>query len=204
MLNDDFFSHIDTEEKSYFLGWIASDGHIAKRGFKIAIEQSDRSILEKMKVCLGNQLPIRDFETKTSRLSSLEANSIKMSKDLCKLLKIVPGKKSDIVRLPELNKKIIWHFIRGYFDGDGTINDPDKTYRKHPIASIRSNSVQMLRDLQTVVKIKSYITTNNSISWENKHAWLFLEQLYKDSTIWLPRKRNRFNKWIKCTFNSTG
>jgi hypothetical protein len=194
-LDDNYFSQIKTEEQAYFLGWIASDGHISKRGFKIAIKQTDRIILEKMRNSLCRELPIRNYKTDTSNLSSLEANSIKISEDLCKLLQIKPGKKSDIVRLPKLNKKLLWHFIRGYFDGDGTINDPYKTIKKYPVASIRSNSNKMLIDLQNAT-MKSYLTKNHSISWENKLAWPFLNKMYDGATIWLPRKRKRFEKWL--------
>jgi|HubBroStandDraft_5_1064220.scaffolds.fasta_scaffold144936_2 hypothetical protein len=196
-LNDNYFAEIKTEEQAYLLGWIASDGHIGKRGFKIAIKQSDKNILEKMRNYFCPDLPVRDFDTDDGKRSSLEANSIKISKDLCHLLKIKPGKKSDIVRLPELDEKYLWHFIRGYFDGDGTVNDPNKTCKKYPIARIRSTSEKMLIDLKKAIDIKSYVTIGQSISWEKRFAWPFLEKMYENATIWLPRKRNRFEKWIK-------
>jgi len=195
LLNDNYFEEVDSENKAYLLGWIASDGHIAKRGFKIAIKQSDKNILERMKIYLGDNIPVRNRKTNMGNISSLEANSIKMSKDLCRLLKINPGKKSDIVRLPDLEEKYLWHFIRGYFDGDGTINDPNKTCKNHPVVSIRSSSINMLNDLKRAIQIKSYLTAGHSISWENTFAFPFLEKMYENATIWLPRKRKRFDKW---------
>jgi len=195
-LNDNFFEKIDSQEKAYILGWIGSDGTIGKRGFTIAIQNSDEDILIKLKDIICSEIPIVNYINSTGTLmSSFDINSGKISKDLCKLFKINPGKKSDIVRLPQIDKKYFWSFIRGYFDGDGTINDLDKTCKKYLIASIRSTSNFILNDFKKAIDIKSYLTVGHSISWENKFAYSFLEEMYKDAIIWLPRKRNRFEKW---------
>src|ERR1700722_8214758 len=39
--NDAYFSFVDTEDKAYFLGWVASDGHIRRKRFTIKISDSD-------------------------------------------------------------------------------------------------------------------------------------------------------------------
>ena len=196
-LDDNFFNKIDSQEKAYLLGWIGSDGTIGERGFTISIHQDDKITLNKLRDIICPEIPVVDrIRPGVSPMNDFDVNSIKISKDLCKLFKISPGKKSDIIRLPTLNKKYFWHFLRGYFDGDGTINDPENTCKNHPIASIRSGSKEMLDDLKKSINIKSYVTTNHSISWENKYAWPFLEKIYENAIIWLPRKRNRFEKWI--------
>lgn len=194
-INDNFFSTIDSEKKAYFLGWIASDGTIGKRGFKIAIKQSDKIILKKLRDVIGSEAPLKTFRTPTSHLASFEINSQKIAHDLCRLLHIKPGKKSHSVRAPKLPIDLFWHFMRGYFDGDGTINDPAKTNKLVPVVAIRSSSAKMLQDFQNTIPITSYITKNHSISWENKHAYTFLECLYKNSSVWLPRKMKRYQKW---------
>ena len=57
-LNDDYFKDID-DNKAYILGWIASDGHIAKRGFAISIDKKDLLILEKIRDLISLDLPIK-------------------------------------------------------------------------------------------------------------------------------------------------
>src|SRR6476469_1999984 len=45
-LDDCFFDNVDTEEKAYFLGWIASDGSISKNGsINIFVQKKDAGIL---------------------------------------------------------------------------------------------------------------------------------------------------------------
>lgn len=196
-IDDQIFSSINSEEKAYFLGLIASDGHIAKRGFKIALNQKDKYILAQLRNFICAELPLHDYTSETSNMTSLEVNSQQISRDLCKLLKIRPGKKSNVVRLPDINDRFLWHFVRGYFDGDGTINDPEKTSKNYPLASIRSSSNSMLKDLKKRIMIRSYLTKNHSISWENKYAQEFLKELYNKASLFLVRKRERFEKWIK-------
>ena len=50
-VNDNYFSSIDTYNKAWLLGYLASDGSIAGRnnGIKIGIAESDKEILEKIK-----------------------------------------------------------------------------------------------------------------------------------------------------------
>ena len=196
-LDDEFFKNIDSEEKAYLLGWIGSDGTIGKRGFTIGIHRDDRDTLIKLRNTICVDIPIKNYVNSTgSPMNDFDVNSISISRDLCEWFQIKPGKKSDIIRLPKLSGEYFWHFIRGYFDGDGTINDPDNTIKNFPVVSIRSSSPKMLSDLKKAVDIRSYLTINHSISWENDYAWPFLDKMYEHATMWLSRKRLRYEKWI--------
>lgn len=192
-LNDHFFNKIDTVEKAYLLGWIASDGHIGKRGFKIAIHQKDIKILEFLRDNICKEIPIRKFKTKTSKLCSFEINSQQISKDLCQWLNIKPGKKSDIVSFPKLNNFCL-DFIRGYFDGDGSINDPDNSKYNFPKGNIRSNSPKLLEGIKKYCNITSNITCN-MLCLSNNKMINFLDQLYLNNGPKLERKYKRYLKW---------
>lgn len=199
-IKDNYFSKIDSPEKAYLLGWIASDGHISKRGFKISIHQKDIEILKIFQKFICREVPIRKFlsqsYTSLSKLCSYEINSKEISKDLCNLLRIKPGKKSDKVNFPQLNPKLQWDFLRGYFEGDGSINDPDIAKRKYPKGNIRSNSKSMLDSIKKVLDGRGSIS-EGMISLSNNHMMYLLDNIYVDNTLKLNRKYERYMKWNK-------
>ena len=58
--------------------------------------------------------------------------SSEISKDICDLLQITPGRKFEDGRFPELkDDELKWSFLRGVFDGDDNIVDINKS--KSPI-----------------------------------------------------------------------
>jgi len=196
-LDDNFFKKVDSREKAYLLGWIASDGHIGKRGFILRIHKKDKDVLLKLKSIICQEIPIRYKRTTTSDLCSFEINSKEISKDLCKLLNISPGKKSSVISFPTIDKKYLWDFVRGYFDGDGTINNIEKTCKNYLVVSIRSSSEKMLNGLKKNIDVKSYLNKNHSISWEKENAYTFCSFLYKDTDLYLNRKKERLKKWLQ-------
>lgn len=206
-LDDNFFSKIDTEEKAYLLGWIASDGHIRKAGFCISIRKKDINILSSLRDIISKDLVIKQrigYKNKNYKSIdeitdvTLTVNSKQISKDLCGLLKINPGKKSAIVQFPEIDKELEKHFIRGYFDGDGSICNPRKSSRQ-PRCKISSNSLQMLKSIQEKCIGKANIYRNNEIEWNGNNCIDFLSYIYDDSKIKLERKYDLYllwNSWI--------
>ncbi len=132
--DDDFFSK-DTEEAFYWAGFIAADGNISKskrRNTRFSINLSIKDIehLEKFKKCIKSDAKIRTFLPKAKpqidgrfiavkEKCQIGIGSVKMVNDL-KRFGVIPGK-TYIFNIPDeiLNNKNIWHFIRGYFDGDG-------------------------------------------------------------------------------------
>ncbi len=191
-IDDNYFDNINSPDKAYILGWIASDGHIGKRGFKIAIHQKDIAILEYIKNKISTELPINIFKTKTSNLASLEVNSQKMSKDLCKLLKVSPGKKSNSINFPNLDGNLIHFFARGYFEGDGSINDINKTKYPYIKGNIRSNSKKILESFK---QIYGGSISNNILCLSNKKMLEFLDKIYTEPFMVLKRKYDRYFEW---------
>jgi len=194
-INDNFFNQIDTNDKAYLLGWIASDGHIGERGFKISIHQKDIEILNIFQKLICLEVPIRKFETDTSKMCSFEINSKQISKDLCLILNIKPGKKSNTVNFPILNTDHLhWSFIRGYFDGDGSINSQIKSKYPYAKGNIKSNSDNMLNGIRKFCKLNGKITCS-MISITNNVFLNFLDQMYAVPGFKLERKYNRYVGW---------
>jgi hypothetical protein len=128
--NEDYFEKIDSNEKAYWLGLLFADGYVRKRKqfngkhkqggtVGISLKNGDEYLLEKLIIDLGSTYKLTK-QIKDEFLSyKLEVNSSKMDDDLINL-GCIPNK-SLILMPPNLKDKFIPHFIRGYFDGDGSI-----------------------------------------------------------------------------------
>jgi len=125
LFDDCFFEHIDSPEKAYLLGWIASDGSIRYSGFIIKIHKKDLKILEKLRDIICKKLPINEYRENMVEITIASQKII--AADLTKHLKLPFSKdssykKSNIVQFPDLEtEELKWHFLRGYVDGDGSI-----------------------------------------------------------------------------------
>lgn len=115
------FEKIDTQQKAYWLGFLYADGSVSLKEDKIelGLAEKDYKQLEKFKNFLGitNNICYRP-KTKSYRLS-FRSQSCK--RDL--INKGCIPKKSLILQYPTFDQVpfyLMKHFIRGYFDGDGT------------------------------------------------------------------------------------
>ena len=196
-LDDNFFKEVNSEEKAYLLGWIASDGSVEPGKISIAINEKDVECLEMLKNIICRELPITPKKTD---LMSFTISSKTISNDVCKLLNILPEKKSHIVDFPNLeNDELKWSFLRGYFDGDGTIHNITETCRS-PYCGITSYSEIMRKSIIDFCKIPCIEDkNNNSLGWSGNNALDFLDKLYKNSNFRLYRKYNLFldiSTWV--------
>lgn len=113
----DKYFHKWSANMAYCLGFISADGHVWKDRpyITIGIHKNDIDILNF----------IRDEISPTSkvRLSKNKCQLCIYSKDIhSKLVSLgVDHNKTFRLKLPKIPKKYMSHFIRGFFDGDGSI-----------------------------------------------------------------------------------
>ena len=136
-VDDDFFSR-DTEESFYWAGFIAADGCVKAHGHKnedicvvsMGLSRKDKSHIEKFKKIINFSGNIFDGIAKNNakslvkrdiEKSEIQITSRKMVEDL-KRFNIGP-RKSLIYCPPRelMTHPLFHHFLRGYFDGDGSI-----------------------------------------------------------------------------------
>lgn len=134
-VRQDFFSSIDTELQAYLLGFYASDGSIneKRKTFRIHLQEQDSDIVYlfkdmicpdartfelKDRICVN---PRNGKEYKGCNSFGVDINSSKICNDLVNL-GFGYNKTYSENSLPPIKKDLIRHFIRGYFDGDGTIS----------------------------------------------------------------------------------
>jgi hypothetical protein len=116
-----FFSVVDPV-RAYFAGFIAADGYITKTGRSVnfGIHPKDVEIFHNLRAAASLDQPIVVRPTHDGKIYSwLTICSTEWVRDLERHYNIVNAK-SLTLKPPNLtDERLIWHFIRGYFDGDG-------------------------------------------------------------------------------------
>lgn len=206
-LDIEFFKNINTEEKAYWLGFLYADGNIYKNRIGIGLKGGDIKHLFKFKKSLKskNKVSYKEFQqkNKTYNKCSIYINSYEMANDL-KKWGCIPNKSSKLFKLPDIPKDLMRHFIRGYFDGDGSIFYDKRRGVIH--ANFTGNypfikSINMFlynenifdKRRRIVIRDKRKKTTSN-VTYDGEIAERILNYLYKKSSIFLDRKYNIFKK----------
>ena len=119
--NHHYFDKIDSPEKSYWLGFLMADGTISDRAKKGALQlqihlaNKDIEHLKKFHLAIESDNAIH-YEADGSIRSSHSSDY------LCEALINLgcTSRKTFTLEFPKLPDELINHFIRGYFDGDGS------------------------------------------------------------------------------------
>lgn len=206
------------------MGLIASDGNLSKinNNIKIELKYDDIDILEKIKHEMRYENSIKDYEYNykykngTSCLFRSARLNITNKKMYEKLIEygIVPNK-SNILDFdfscmsPDLYK----HFIRGYWDGNGHICVAPKGHE----GSINLSVTGATKMIDSLVRIFSEVIPDFHYTINNRHpenmlngtmyisrrklSIKILNYLYRDATIYLDRKYNKYKEatelWTK-------
>ena len=215
-VNEDFFEQIDTPEKAWLLGFIAADGNVnpSNNTLNIVLASEDEEILVKIKSLLDSEHRISRIKARGNRQEAvvLTIGSKKIFQDLNKI-GIIPNKTFLYVFPEFLSKELIRHFIRGYFDGDGSIWWSKK--RKRMSFSITANywfndTLKLILKKELGIKTYSYFRhqdKGNLITQQlyvsgNLQIKKLMNWLYEDSTIHLKRKFDKFNTYIDYIYNT--
>lgn len=204
--NEKYFDIINDEHKAYWLGFIYADGsHNCKRySLNICLKKEDDYILKEFYKDINCNREIAYVTNKQYNREYAYAyvQHPHMSKTLIE--KGVPPDKSfkitfpsdDIV--PQIYKK---DFIRGYFDGDGGISIPN---------NFSKVSIKFVGNYNFINQLNQYLIDNvpcylGSSFYKVKNSDIyviskggrykvesFLNWLYKDSSIHLMRKYNKY------------
>ena len=202
-LKVDFFDHW-SEEMAYVYGLIVADGCIMKRKdsgiMVIDITLNDEDHIRRLANLLG--VPERVYSNSDGTYH-LRFVSNYIAKRLMKLK--VPFRKSLVLGKLPVPKKFFSHFLRGYFDGDGSFSINAKG--RAPMLSFTSGSYNFLRWIQAKLKryygfpmgrLRNKKGTNTWNVWYRKSASIFLMAImYRDKgDLFLRRKYNRYISYL--------
>ena len=203
-IDDNYFEKIDTQNKAYALGIIFADGSISKNEnyITISLQERDKSVLDALNSEYGGnrKLTFINYNNKNSNWQNqymLSVSSEKMKKDLMKY-GAVPNK-SLVLRFPNnISSEFIPHFIRGYYDGDGSLS---KNEDRCTIISTEDFCVRLSEIVRSELNVNSSImychnrhdkpTRTFQIAGKNQ-VKKFLDWIYKDANIFLERKYNLY------------
>ncbi len=193
-LNEAAFAGVETEETAYWLGFLYADGCVlAKRhAVQLALKEEDRVHVEAFRAFLSADYPISiDHRRKAVRITissaSLYANLVALG---------CTPRKSMALTMPPLPGHLLHHFVRGYFDGDGSAyfggGAPTMSFvgNKSFLEQIKSTIDQATnaggRLYPHAQRQAWYLVYRGQFKVPVVRGWL-----YQDATIWLARKRIR-------------
>ena len=211
-MKEHFFQEINEEAKAYFLGLLISDGNVFKdntgrqASISITLDLKDEYMLEKFKEVLQANTSVGHDGRGCGQIA---VRSNIMAEDLAKY-GVVP-RKSYNTYLPLISKEMMPHLIRGIFDGDGSIMaKPNPSNDGH---NRFLHSISFCGTHQLMEDISNYILENLGIKtavYDYKDRSLselkiqnidniakFGYWIYRNSTIFLNRKKDIFNDFLK-------
>ncbi len=209
--NEDFFYH-QSEELAYTLGLIAADGCVAERSNQVYIElrKQDAEVLEKIREAMGLTRPIKFYVTQRGYENcKLYIEDKNLKKILIERYHLPPNKtynhKNFHVPLDSIDYHLIRHYIRGFFDGDGSVKKATSL-----VFQLDSTCLHFLTEIQQYLLETINIQLNLTSQFgENRRIPLYrlycygnkaktvLDFLYKDNPkIYMKRKFEKFQKLI--------
>lgn len=226
----DFFDVIDTEEKAYWLGFMYADGYIGASKYSVGLNLSLKDIdhLKKfnntleykkgLNISETHQFGSKEHTNKNGEILYMVSTVIK-DKQLWNGLNskgCVPNK-SLILTFPDesifANKKLIYDFIRGYVDGDGTLG----VYPHSKTNPKLEESLLIVGTKSFLEGVQKYLGKGFLMHKENCHENTYrlgystlkankaAELLYKNATIYLDRKYNIYiNKFAALKSGKNG
>lgn len=199
--NEHYFKQINTEQKAYWIGVLLSDGHLSK-GEILMLFMKDLDVIEKFKNCIEAEQPIKVDKYGTPGIcisSRVQAQYLRdigfhnrksWNVDIQKILSHIP-------------QHLTRHFLRGVFDGDGSIKVYNYEYLKKP-----QYHFGITGTLQVTEFVKDFLNiTNSKLVKEGPYTYTcrtrdidkikeIYNVLYKDATVYMERKYDTFQTII--------
>lgn len=211
--NRDFFDIIDTEEKAYWLGFMYADGCISAKDNLVALNISLKDIehLKKFNKALAYKKGLNISETHQFGSTEHTNKNGETMYMVCTRIKdnhlwealnskgCVPNK-SLILTFPDekifKEKSLIYDFIRGYVDGDGTLGvyPHSKTNPKLEESLLIVGTKNFLEGVQRYLGEGFLMHKTNCseytyrLGYSTKKAHKAADMLYQHATIYLDRK----------------
>lgn len=193
------FDKIDSEESAYWLGFMFADGSLCKnkKSYNIELSLATKDIEHLNK--------FRKFARITTKLyiDNVRCRTRIGSKHMFEKLTSYgcTERKSLTLKFPDesifKNKKLIRHFIRGYFDGDGCISYKEKEHKHFCISICGTEEFlnKMMEHIELRTKIyKDKRSKHHICSLSGLKARKLIYYIYDRAKIYLERKHNRYKE----------
>lgn len=204
-VNNNYFSE-QNNRMAYIMGFLAADGNVSKNGNRIQSQLSlkDKGHLEMIQSEIGG-CEVYEYESNGYKSCGWHCCSSQIKKDLA-VYGIIPHK-TGTLSIPKVLDKQYWKdFIRGYFDGDGSICKDGTGFR----VTITSANKEILEDINSYFE-ENGIKPSNLYKDHNNICIRFRSQasidiynlLYYNDCLCLKRKKEKYIELMKEKYNST-
>ena len=215
-INENYFDEIDTADKSYIFGFMWADAYCSNTTrqpiLKIDLQDQDKELLLKFKDKFNWSGNITSYVAKKGH-SYRPEDSIVYRLAICNKgfinslceKGLVPHRELSHLPYNCLSSKYTKDFIRGYFDGNGSISI-DKNNRicvnicggTNIVNDIASYLVSELEISHISSHHRRVNNPNNTtiVFTRNKDKLKILNFLYNNSSLYLDRKYNKYQKAI--------
>ena len=204
-VNVNYFDNIDSANKAYWLGFIAADGNIRQDYLRLSIELSitDKEHLFKFQHDIDTNAPIKD-STREHSSSYIRINN----KHICLALSkygIVPNKSlSLMIKTEFLPHQFIRDFIRGYFDGDGSIYQDVRGQWGINFTGSHSFMLQLQEMLPVYMGFYNKGNYSSLETQDKKKIQELIKYIYTDATVYLERKYQKACQFYKPSTTTKG
>lgn len=201
-----------TEEQAYIVGLVFADGHISDTQMGLRLKKSDKKLIEQVKNYFSSNIKLQYYNN--------SYNFVVSSKQLCSNLLnlgVLKHKTSKELHIPQMQESLYKHFIRGFFDGDGTVFKSNNNGHFSLRCNICCATKGILEEINTIFQANGIMGSINIEHRKGKYTKtpagqktiqtldmyrLFVRSkssveklyhfLYDDCTLYLERKRQVF------------
>lgn len=223
LVRSKFFEDIQTELQAYLLGFYVADGSLneERNTISVSIAEQDKEIIELYKN-ISPEARCTIYKERTligpkgkeihgQPMIRIDISNKKLGNSLVQL-GYGQRKTYKEMHLPDLPDCLIWHFIRGYFDGDGYFTmscrkpnpkNREVNYRIAVTVGMVSKTKTLLVEIKNflfkygfdakIYDIGGYYRLEICAKQAVKDLYTFL---YKTSNFKLSRKYNKYNYYV--------
>lgn len=215
--NQNYFNIIDTEDKAYWAGFIMADGSVIYNtdtrayGLSIKLQGGDAHHLRKFNKCIDGNVHVKEFTRKGNFPDksyndkyydgcSIRLYSQKIAQDLIDI-GILPNKTYKDIKMPNISDNLMWHFVRGFLDGDGHVCVPQGENKYGYRIGFTCGSKSFLLEMQGFFErygIYMHLDKSRNIykleTRNSSHIKTFISHCFDGCSIYLDRKYKNYKK----------
>lgn len=212
-VDQDFFEEINNSKKAYWLGFLWADGYCDPKykKMKLDLQERDKTLLEVFKKDINFSGKITSYTAKLGKsYRTTEATVYRIAVINEKFVNDLAAKgvisHRETKNYPHdiIPKELFAHFLRGYFEGNGTISFSCKNRKIKGLNVAICGGTNFLLDIQQILKniygIESsgyYRRPNNpnniTIRFTKHQEQLkFLNLIYQNADTFMSRKYNKY------------
>lgn len=209
-VNENYFQIIDCSDKAYFLGFLFADGYVSSKQniCKIDLQECDVDFLEKFKEYTKFSGKINQYIAKKGKSYRPEDTVVKriniINKKFIRDLEdkgVYPHREKEHFPFKAVPEEYYLDFIRGYFDGNGSILLSKKDCKYYGVNFC--GGTNMLSDIDKILSKYNIIFRHTPRRPENKDndqmfvrykkdIIPFLDLIYTNASVYLNRKYNKY------------